>query len=145
RNRIQRVADQLPAGMDTPYYQKANSEAGVVLPIMGSMGSFTWEAVEWLMGVTRLPVLLKGIINPDDADLAARKGVAGIIVSNHGGRCLDTLPASINALAPVIKKVRGRVPVLVDGGIRAALMCSRRWPSAPRRCSSVVLIFTVLL
>jgi 4-hydroxymandelate oxidase len=63
-------------------------------------------------------VLLKGIMNPDDADLAARNGVAGIIVSNHGGRCLDTLPASINALAPVVEKVAGRVPVLVDGGIR---------------------------
>jgi 4-hydroxymandelate oxidase len=118
RNRIQRVADQLPAGMDTPYYLKPDLEPGAVLPIMGSMGSFTWEAIEWVMSVTQLPVLLKGIINPDDARIAVRKGAAGIIVSNHGGRCLDTLPASINALAPVVKKVAGRIPVLVDGGIR---------------------------
>jgi 4-hydroxymandelate oxidase len=117
RNRIQRVADQLPTDMDTPYYQKANS-GGVILPIMGSMGSFTWEAIEWVMSVTDLPVLVKGILNPDDAGIAVRKGVAGIIVSNHGGRCLDTLPASVNALAPVVRKVAGRVPVLVDGGIR---------------------------
>src|SRR6186713_1544894 len=89
----------------TPYYQKANAAAGVVLPIMGSMGSFTWEAVEWLLSVTRLPVVLKGIMNPDDADQAIRTGAAGIIVSNHGGRCLDTLPASINALEPVVQKV----------------------------------------
>ena len=118
RNRIQRVADQLPPGMDTPYYQKADLAAGVALPIMGSMGSFTWQAIEWLMSLTSLPVLVKGIINPVDADMAVRKGVAGIIVSNHGGRCLDTLPASINALGPVVRKVGGRVPVLVDGGIR---------------------------
>jgi len=109
RNRVQRVADQLPPGMETPYYQKANAAAGVVLPIMGSMGSFTWEAVEWLLSVTRLPVVLKGIMNPDDADQAVRTGAAGIIVSNHGGRCLDTLPASINALEPVVQKVAGRV------------------------------------
>jgi 4-hydroxymandelate oxidase len=118
RNRIQRVADQLPRDAETPYYQKANSGGGVVLPIMGSMGSFTWEAIEWLLSVTQLPVLLKGIMNPDDADQAVRYGAAGIIVSNHGGRCLDTLPASISALAPVVEKVAGRVPVLVDGGVR---------------------------
>ena len=117
RNRIQRVADQLPPGMDTPYYQKPNLH-GAVLPIMGSMGSFTWEAVEWLRSITRLPVVLKGIMTPEDAELAIRTGAAGIIVSNHGGRCLDTLPASINALAPVIEKVAGRVPVLMDGGVR---------------------------
>ena len=82
------------------------------------MGSFTWVAVEWLLSVTRLPVVLKGIMNPDDADQAVRTGAAGIIVSNHGGRCLDTLPASINALEPVVQRVADRVPVLVDGGIR---------------------------
>lgn len=85
---------------------------------MPIMGSFTWEAVEWLLSLTRLPVLLKGIMNPDDAAIAVRKGAAGIIVSNHVGRCLDTLPPSINALEPVVKMVAGQVPVLVDGGIR---------------------------
>ena len=118
RNRIQRVADELPPDMETPYYQKATLAPGEVLPIMGAMGSFTWEAVQWLLSETRLPVVLKGIMNPDDADRAVRIGAAGIIVSNHGGRCLDTLPASINALEPVAKKVAGRVPVLMDGGVR---------------------------
>ena len=117
RNRVQRVADQLPPGMDTPYYQKPNLN-GATLPIMGSMGSFTWEAVEWLRSITRLPVVLKGIMTPEDADRAIRTGAAAIVVSNHGGRCLDTLPASINALAPVVEKVAGRVPVLMDGGVR---------------------------
>lgn len=115
RNRIQRLSFQVPADFETPYYQKPNQQPASALPILGS---FTWEAIEWLLSLTRLPVLLKGIMNPDDAAIAVRTGVAGIIVSNHGGRCLDTLPASINALEPVVKKVAGRVPVLVDGGIR---------------------------
>jgi 4-hydroxymandelate oxidase len=118
RNRIQRVADQIPSNVETPYYQKAGSSGGVVLPIMGSMGSFTWEAVQWVGSVTRLPIVLKGILNPKDAKLALRAGAAAIIVSNHGGRCLDTLPASLHALPAVVQAVNGRVPVLVDGGIR---------------------------
>jgi 4-hydroxymandelate oxidase len=118
RNRVQRVADQLPKGLEMPYYQKSNSGGVSDLPIMGSMGSFTWEAIQWLRTITQLPIVLKGIMNPDDAQLAVDSGVAGIIVSNHGGRCLDTLPASINALPAVVKKVAGRLPILMDGGIR---------------------------
>lgn len=113
RNRVQRAGFQ--ADFETPYYQKPTQPQ---TPDFPPMGSFTWEAIEWLLSVTRLPVLLKGIMNPDDAELAIRARAAGIVVSNHGGRCLDTLPASINALAPVVEKVAGRVPVLVDGGIR---------------------------
>lgn len=118
RNRIQRVANQLPKNMDTPYYFKAGATPGSVLPIMGSMGSFTWEALGWVKSVTTLPILVKGILNSEDAERAIDAGVQGIIVSNHGGRCLDTLPATISALKPVAEKVAGRVPVLVDGGIR---------------------------
>ncbi|HVS53122.1 MAG TPA: alpha-hydroxy acid oxidase [Opitutaceae bacterium] len=77
-----------------------------------------WRDVEWLRSLTRLPVLLKGILNADDAARAVEIGAAGVIVSNHGGRNLDTLPATIEALPGVAAKVAGRVPVLVDGGIR---------------------------
>ena len=63
-------------------------------------------------------MLLKDVLNPDDADLAEKAGVAGIIVSNHGARNLDTVPATIDALPLVAARVAGRVPVLVDGGIR---------------------------
>jgi len=80
--------------------------------------SLTWKDIDWLRGFARRPVLLKGVLNPDDADLAAREGVAGIIVSNHGARNLDTVPATIDALPLVVEKVAGRVPVIVDGGIR---------------------------
>ncbi len=118
RNRIQRVADQLPLGLETPYFQNAKSAGLGDLPIMGSMGSFTWEAIQWVLSITKLPIVLKGIMTPEDAERAVASGVAAIIVSNHGGRCLDTLPASINALQPVVEAVAGRLPVLVDGGIR---------------------------
>jgi len=67
---------------------------------------------------TNLPILVKGVLNPDDADLAVKAGASGIMVSNHGGRRLDTVPATIDALPLVAERVAGRAPVLVDGGIR---------------------------
>jgi 4-hydroxymandelate oxidase len=80
--------------------------------------TLTWKDIEWLQGFARRPVLLKGILNPEDAALASRSGVAGIIVSNHGARNLDTVPATVEALPLVVERVAGRVPVIVDGGIR---------------------------
>ncbi len=80
--------------------------------------SLNWKDVERLLSYAKLPLLLKGVLNPDDADRAVQSGVAGIMVSNHGGRNLDTAPATIDALPLVVAKVAGRVPVLVDGGIR---------------------------
>ena len=80
--------------------------------------TLTWKEIDWLRSFARTPVLLKGILNPDDADIAAKSGVAGIVVSNHGARNLDTVPATIDALPLVVERVAGRVPVLVDGGIR---------------------------
>ncbi len=80
--------------------------------------TLSWKDIDWIRSVTKLPVFLKGILNPDDADRAAGLAVAGIIVSNHGGRNLDTSPATIDVLPDIVAKVRGRVPVLVDGGIR---------------------------
>jgi 4-hydroxymandelate oxidase len=78
----------------------------------------TWKEIEWLRALTKLPLVLKGILNPDDAARGVDLGASGIIVSNHGGRNLDTLPATIDALPGVAARVGGRVPVLVDGGIR---------------------------
>ncbi|KQO24229.1 2-hydroxy-acid oxidase [Acidovorax sp. Leaf76] len=78
----------------------------------------TWDDVAWLQSITRLPVLLKGVLHPSDARQAVAAGVAGVIVSNHGGRTLDTAPATATALPRVVQAVGGAVPVLVDGGIR---------------------------
>lgn len=80
--------------------------------------ALTWKDIEWLLSFAKVPLLLKGVLNPDDADRAVKMGVAGIMVSNHGGRNLDTVPATIDALPLVAEKVVGRVPVFVDGGIR---------------------------
>jgi 4-hydroxymandelate oxidase len=79
--------------------------------------ALTWKDIEWLRGLSRLPLLLKGVLSPDDASRAAEAG-AGIIVSNHGARNLDTVPATIDALPRVVDAVGGRVPILMDGGVR---------------------------
>jgi len=78
----------------------------------------TWKDLEWIRGLSRLPVVLKGLLGPEDAERAVMENVAGVVVSNHGGRNLDTLPATIEALPAIAEKVAGRIPLLVDGGIR---------------------------
>jgi 4-hydroxymandelate oxidase len=78
----------------------------------------TWDDVDWLCATTRLPVLLKGVMHPADAREALGHGVAGLIVSNHGGRTLDTAASTAQVLPRVVAAVEGRLPVLVDGGIR---------------------------
>ena len=78
----------------------------------------TWDDVAWLQAQTRLPVLLKGVLHEDDARQAAQLGVSGLIVSNHGGRTLDTAPATAWVLPRISAAVQGSMPVLVDGGIR---------------------------
>jgi 4-hydroxymandelate oxidase len=79
---------------------------------------FNWNDLAWIQSFAKTPIVLKGIVNPDDADEAVRHGVAAIIVSNHGGRVLDTEPATIEVLPAVVDRVAGRIPVLFDSGIR---------------------------
>ncbi|MGC7096076.1 alpha-hydroxy acid oxidase [Amycolatopsis lurida] len=78
----------------------------------------SWRYVEALRRMTGLPLLLKGILHPEDARIAVDGGISGILVSNHGGRQLDAAPAAIDALPRVAEAVDGRIPVLVDGGVR---------------------------
>ena len=78
----------------------------------------TWKDLDWLLATTRLPVIVKGVLHPDDAVRAVDMGAAGIVVSNHGGRTLDTLPASLDALPAIADRLLGRVPILLDGGIQ---------------------------
>ena len=77
-----------------------------------------WEQLDWLRTATSLPIVLKGVLHPEDARLAAGLGIDALIVSNHGGRQLDTVPAAIDALPAVVDAVGGKVPVLMDGGVR---------------------------
>ncbi|CAN6483464.1 unnamed protein product [Victoria cruziana] len=80
--------------------------------------SLCWKDVGWLRSITKLPVLIKGLLTAEDAREALEFGIDGIIVSNHGGRQLDCVPAAISALEEVVQAVAGKVPVLLDGGIR---------------------------
>src|SRR6202008_1388452 len=81
-----------------------------------SRASLTWKDLAWLRQQTRLPILLKGILSPEDAQLAIEHGAAGIIVSNHGGPQVDGAVAAIDALPEIVKTSKGRLPVLFDSG-----------------------------
>ncbi|KAJ0531270.1 putative (S)-2-hydroxy-acid oxidase [Helianthus annuus] len=80
--------------------------------------SFSWKDIAWLKSITNLPILIKGVLTREDVIKAMEIGVEGVIVSNHGARQLDYVPATIDALEEVVLAVQGRIPVLFDGGIR---------------------------
>jgi len=80
--------------------------------------SLTWKDLEWIAGLTDLPVLVKGVLRADDTRHSLAAGAKGIVVSNHGGRQLDTTIATIDALPEVVEATEGKVPVIVDGGVR---------------------------
>ena len=80
--------------------------------------ALSWEDVAWLRWVTDLPVVLKGVLHPEDAALAVEHGASGVVVSTHGGRQLDGVPASIEALPAVVEAVGGRAEIYLDGGVR---------------------------
>lgn len=111
----------LPPGLQLPNLRHHNTQH---VPAPGSIYSpmlnpqLTWKDVEWICSKATLPVVLKGILNPEDALQAVQTGVAGIIVSNHGGRNLDTTPSTAEALPRIAEKVNGKLPILVDSGIR---------------------------
>jgi 4-hydroxymandelate oxidase len=114
RDRERRAAFSLPAGLATPHLPP--SSASTLDRLLAQAPG--WDDVEWLLANSRLPLLLKGVTHPDDAALACELGVAGLVVSNHGGRVLDTMPATAILLPEVAGAVAGRCALLVDGGIR---------------------------
>jgi 4-hydroxymandelate oxidase len=122
RNRFQPPADiPVPNAMrDARESAAAMAEgSGLAAYISSQIDlALTWPDIEWLRSVTRLPILVKGVARADDAELAVGHGAAGVIVSNHGGRQLDTAPATITLLPAIAEAVGGNAEVLVDGGIR---------------------------
>jgi 4-hydroxymandelate oxidase len=108
RDRQARVNFKLPDGINAPYINGALTQK---MPL-------TWKEMEWLISFAKTPVLLKGILNPNDAEKAIKIGASGIIVSNHSGRNLDTVPATIEILPRIVEKINKRIPILMDGGIR---------------------------
>ncbi|BCJ52901.1 hypothetical protein Asp14428_43760 [Actinoplanes sp. NBRC 14428] len=109
---------------DAPYvYRSAVPEAGSAAPENRPVErrqdpALGPDAIGWLAGISGLPVLVKGVLRAEDAVAAVEAGAAGVVVSNHGGRQLDRAVASADALGAVAEAVAGRVPVLVDGGVR---------------------------
>ena len=105
----------LPAGLHCSHMRIADSDSYRSIEFDPTLG---WSDIDWLRSITRLPLVIKGIAHPADARLAIAHGVSAVFVSNHGGRQLDTVAASIELLSDVVEAVGGEVPVLVDGGIR---------------------------
>jgi 4-hydroxymandelate oxidase len=126
RDRELRAGFRLPEGVQRanlsflgePLAHAAHRPAGRNIYAAVRAANATWAELEWLRRLTPVPLVIKGILNPDDAMRAVDCGCDGIIVSNHGGRSIDTVPAAIDALPRVVERVGSRVPVLMDGGIR---------------------------
>ncbi|CAL5411737.1 unnamed protein product [Camellia sinensis] len=105
-------------GLDLGKVDKTN-DSGLASYVASQVDqSLSWKDVKWLQTITHLPILVKGVLTAEDARLAVQAGAAGIIVSNHGARQLDYVPATIMALEEVVKAAQGRVPVFLDGGVR---------------------------
>ncbi len=111
------VENLLPAGLgDLPHNAPTSGLASYFAELLDP--SLSWKDLEWLRSITSLPLLLKGVVRSDDALRAAEYGAAGVVVSNHGGRQLDTSPATIEVLEEISQAVAGQLDVFVDGGIR---------------------------
>ncbi|XP_065369384.1 uncharacterized protein Hao [Calliphora vicina] len=119
----------LPSHLRLANFQTQSSQSDGVQSEEGTSGineyvssqfdaTLTWKDVEWLVKLTYLPVIVKGILTAEDAILAREFGCSGVIVSNHGARQLDGVPAAIEALPEVVKAVGDDMVVMLDGGVR---------------------------
>jgi 4-hydroxymandelate oxidase len=124
RNRQERAKFHLPPGVEMSNLKGLKLESGAkvgterhvfdsILP-----HQLTWKDIEWLQSLSKLPVVAKGVLNANDAEIAAKQGLGAVQVSNHGARQLDTTPATIDALPRIADKVGGRIPLILDGGVR---------------------------
>ena len=121
RNSEQRAGFYLPNGISAINIENLNpiqitNDFENILDITPSLP--TWKDIEFIKNNTNLPVVLKGITSVSYAKKAIELGIDGIVVSNHGGRTIDTQPASIEILPKIAKAVNGKIPILFDGGIR---------------------------
>jgi isopentenyl diphosphate isomerase/L-lactate dehydrogenase-like FMN-dependent dehydrogenase len=120
RERDHRTGFQVPAEIKAPAIEAAAGHRSLTPAEVFALvdPSITWDDLERLCNEFDLPVLVKGLITGEDAALAVEHGAAGVVVSNHGGRQLDSAPATIDALPEVVEAADGRIPVLLDGGVR---------------------------
>jgi 4-hydroxymandelate oxidase len=127
RERDERNNLALPPGLTfknlMPYATRSSSKDMTELELANYINrlhdpTLTWKDIEWLRSITKLPVVIKGVMHPDDALLAYKHGASAIVVSNHGGRQLDTSPATIDVLPEIVSAVDGKIDILIDGGVR---------------------------
>ena len=110
RKHLRDIGFNIADGMTYPQMMAFNDQAWDL--------TLSWNAFDWLRSITKLPLLVKGVLRADDAKKAVAIGLDGIIVSNHGGRRLDGVPASIDQLPAIVAAVNGRAEILLDSGIR---------------------------
>ena len=124
RERDLRTGFSVPADTPVPAFAAFAETEGAVTPAQIEWAvdrSLTWKDLEWLRGTTGLPLVVKGLLTAEDAQLALASGADGIVVSNHGGRQLDGVAASLDALPEIVEAVGGRAEVLMDGGVRRGI------------------------
>ncbi|KAL3074328.1 hypothetical protein niasHS_015158 [Heterodera schachtii] len=130
RRADERNAFQLPGHLNIANFASHMEQSTLSGAEVGSSGlsqyvvslfdsSLNWAHLRWLLQLTQLPVIVKGIVRSDDALAALKEGASAIIVSNHGGRQMDHCISTIEALPEVVTAVQGRIPVFVDGGFRS--------------------------
>jgi 4-hydroxymandelate oxidase len=127
RERDVRNGFHLPEGLsainlipsDKDGVKKGNSGAGLGQSFAWMLdATLQWKDLDWLASITNVPIVIKGVCRADDATKALSHGVKGVLVSNHGGRQMDSAPATIDVLAPIVDAVGDQLTVLMDGGIR---------------------------
>jgi 4-hydroxymandelate oxidase len=122
RERELRAGFHLPPGVERANLRSLPTELanaphrGIFTPIRAA--NVTWDDLAWLRKICKVKLIIKGVLNPADAVKCIDYGVDAIIVSNHGGRGLDTVPATIDALPSIVEAIDHRIPILLDGGIR---------------------------
>ena len=117
RDRMRELGARIPAHLNTPHWRNATpSKKGLCNGHVEN--AWRWDDVQWLQAEAQLPLLLKGITHPLDAQQAAKLGIDGVIVSNHGGRVLDTQVSTAHQLPLIAEALQGDAALLVDGGIR---------------------------
>ena len=124
RNRAQRAGYELPPGVeavnlkDRPPLPSASFEPSQSIVFQGMMSEVpNWDDIAWLQQQTRLPITLKGLLHPADVQKAQQMGLAGAVISNHGGRTLDSVPSPIDLLPSIRQAVGADFALLMDGGI----------------------------
>jgi 4-hydroxymandelate oxidase len=120
RERDLRVGFEIPSDLPLPYARATIGDEPQNPADQFALldASVSWRDLEWIAGEAELPVVLKGVVTTEDAHLAIEHGAAAIVVSNHGGRQLDGVPATLDSLPEVVEAVAGSVEVYLDGGIR---------------------------